>query len=78
MDAECNIGTVQYIHATLHKALKQGVRWRLAPRNVAEAAVPPKVQNKEIRVLSPDRVYSHVLKGMQAGAVRTMDDIFDG
>ena len=49
-----------------------------APRNVAEAAVPPKVQNKEIRVLSPDRVYSHVLKGMQAGAVRTMDDIFDG
>ena len=29
--------TVQIIHATLHKALKQAVRWQLVPRNVAQS-----------------------------------------
>jgi integrase len=52
----CSPRTVQYVHVTLHKALKQAVRWRLVPRNVAEAAVPPKVQKKEIVVLSPAQV----------------------
>ncbi len=30
--------TVQYIHATLHKALDQAVKWRLVPYNVSDAA----------------------------------------
>jgi integrase len=34
--------TVQIVHAMLHKALKQAVAWTLVPRNVAEAATPPR------------------------------------
>ncbi len=74
----CSPRTVQYVHLTLHKALKQAVRWRLVPRNVAEAAVPPRVQKKEIRVLSPAQakvflrsVEGHRLEAMFALAVTT-------
>jgi integrase len=59
-------------------ALKQAVGWRLVPRNVAEAAVPPRVQKKEIRVLSPAQakvflrsVEGHRLEAMFALAVTT-------
>ncbi len=34
--------TVKYIHTTLHRALKQAVRWGLVPRNVVSAADPPR------------------------------------
>ena len=58
--------------------VKQAVRWRLVPRNVAEAAVPPKVQKKEIRVLSPAQarvflrsVEGHRLEAMFALALKT-------
>jgi integrase len=47
--------TVQIIHATLHKALKQAVRWSLVPRNAAEAASPPKPAKKEIQPLSAEQ-----------------------
>jgi integrase len=56
LDSGCSARTVQYIHVTLHKALKQAVRWRLVPNNVVEGATPPKVNRKEIKVLSPDQV----------------------
>jgi integrase len=78
LDAGCSTRTVQYVHVTLHKALKQAVRWRLVSRNVAEAAVPPKVQKTEIRVLSPDQakvflksVEGHRLETMFALAITT-------
>ncbi len=48
--------SVQIIHATLHKALKQAVKWSLAVKNVAEAVSPPKPQQKEIITLSPVEV----------------------
>jgi integrase len=74
----CSPRTVQYVHVTLHKALKQAVRWRLVPRNVAEAAVPPRVQKKEIAVLSPAQakvflrsVEGHRLEAMFALAITT-------
>jgi integrase len=35
LDAELSSCIVQTIHATLYKALKQVVKWQLAPRNVA-------------------------------------------
>ena len=41
--------TVQIIHTTLHKALKQAVRWSLISRNVTEAVDPPRPSAKEIR-----------------------------
>lgn len=41
---------------TLHKSMKQAVRWRLVPTNVTEGATLPKSSSKEITVLSPDQV----------------------
>jgi integrase len=34
--------TVQIIHTTLHKALKQAVRWSLVAKNMTESVTPPK------------------------------------
>jgi integrase len=47
--------TVQLIHTTLHKALKQAVSWDLVPRNVTEAVQAPrpaKNAKKEMHPLS--------------------------
>ena len=46
---------VEIVHATLHKALKQAVRWLLVPRNVAEAATPPRQTRSEIAPLSREQ-----------------------
>lgn len=35
--------SVRNIHTTLHRALKEAVRWSLVPRNVADAVTPPRV-----------------------------------
>jgi integrase len=48
--------TVQYIHVTLHKALKQAVRDGLIPRNATEAVKPPQVRREEIRPLTAEQV----------------------
>jgi integrase len=45
--------TVKYIHTTLHRALKQAVRWGLVPRNAAAEVDPPRVSTPEMRPLSP-------------------------
>lgn len=44
--------TVQLIHVTLHKSLKQAVKSGLLIRNVAEAVEAPRIQRKEMRVMS--------------------------
>jgi integrase len=51
LDSGLSSRTVQTIHATLHKALKQAVRWQLIPRNVTEAVEPPKASKMEIKPL---------------------------
>ncbi len=48
--------TVQYIHVTLHKALKQAVNDGLVPRNATEAVKPPQVRREEIRPLTSEQV----------------------
>jgi integrase len=48
--------TVQYIHVTLHKALKQVVDDGLIPRNATEAVRPPQVRKEEIRPLTAEQV----------------------
>jgi integrase len=48
--------TVQYVHVTMHKALKQAVNDGLIPRNPTEAVKPPRVRREEIRPLSPEQV----------------------
>jgi integrase len=54
LDSGLSARTVQIIHTTLHKALKQAVRWSLVQRNVTEAVTPPRPRRKEIRVLTPE------------------------
>ena len=44
--------TVQIIHVTLHKALKNAVKTGQLIRNVVEAVDSPKIQRREIRVMS--------------------------
>jgi integrase len=48
--------TVQYIHVTLHKALKQAVADGLIPRNATEAVKPPQIRKEEIRPLTAEQV----------------------
>ena len=55
LDAGLSPRTVQYLHAVLHRALKQALRWGLVPRNVSEAVDPPRVQREEIRPLSAEQ-----------------------
>ena len=47
--------SVEIIHTTLHKALKQAVGRTLIPRNVAEAVTPPRPVRKEIKPLSQEQ-----------------------
>jgi integrase len=58
LDTGLSPRTVQIIHTTLHKALKQAVRWLLIPRNVTEAVGPPRPSAKEVRPLSVKQVKS--------------------
>ena len=55
LDAGLSPCTVQRLHAVIHRALKQALRWGLIARNVSEAADPPKAQRKEIRPPPPSR-----------------------
>lgn len=50
--------TVQIIHATLHKALKQAVLWSLVAHNVAERVQSPPSRQKEIHPLTRKQVAS--------------------
>ncbi len=47
--------SVQYIHTTLHKALKQAVHDGLIPRNVCEAVKSPKPSKQEMHPLSSEQ-----------------------
>jgi integrase len=47
--------TVQYIHTTLHKALRDAVSDGLIPRNAAEGIKAPRPKKKEINPLSPEQ-----------------------
>ncbi len=51
--------SVQYIHTTLNKALKEALKEAVAdgliPRNAASAVKAPKPAKKEIRPLSPSK-----------------------
>jgi integrase len=47
--------TVQYVHTTLHKALKEAVGDGLIPRNVTDAVKAPRPVKKEIIPLSPEQ-----------------------
>src|ERR687889_24826 len=54
LDAGLKPSSVRYIHAVLHRALKQAVRWGLVPRNVSDAVDIPKLTREETNALSPE------------------------
>ena len=59
--------TVQYIHVTLHKALKQAVNDGLIPRNATEPVKPSQVRREEIRPLTPEQVKMLLDAASEAG-----------
>lgn len=56
LDSGLSMRSVEYIHTTLHKALKQAVLDSLIPRNVTEAVKAPKAASKETKVLNAKQV----------------------
>lgn len=40
--------TILHVHRVLFTALKQGVRWQLVTRNVAEAVTPPRPERRQV------------------------------
>jgi integrase len=56
LEAGLSPRTVQYVHVTIHKALKQAVRDGLVPRNATEAVKPPQERREEIRPLTLEQV----------------------
>jgi integrase len=58
MDSGLSPRTVQHIHVTLHKALKQAVSDGLIPRNVTEAVKAPQVRRQEVKPLASEQTKS--------------------
>ncbi|ABG04874.1 phage integrase [Rubrobacter xylanophilus DSM 9941] len=54
LDAGLAPSSVRYIHAVLHRALTQALRWGLVPRNVSEAVDLPKLVSEEVDALTPE------------------------
>ena len=71
LDSGISPRTVQIIHVTLYKALKQAVKWTLLPRNVADSVDPPKVPKKEIKPLSEEQV-KRLLKAAQGDKLEAL------
>jgi integrase len=56
LDSGLSLRTVQYIHTTLSKALKQAAEDGLIPRNAAASVKPPRPRREEIRPLDREQV----------------------
>ncbi|MFC2043129.1 tyrosine-type recombinase/integrase [Chloroflexota bacterium] len=48
--------SVQQMHAVIHKALNQAMKWGLVARNVSDLVEPPKPQKRMPITLNPDQV----------------------
>ena len=46
---------MEYIHATLLKALNQAVKWQLVPRNVTDATTAPRSRKREMMVIDGEQ-----------------------
>ena len=55
--------TVQYIHAVLHKALNQALKWELVTRNVTDLVEKPRPKRKTFTTWSADEV-NHFLEAV--------------
>jgi integrase len=66
LDSGLSPRTVNYIHATLHKALEQAVKWRLVPYNVSDAAVKPRQERRETLALTLEQVLTFLKAAREA------------
>ncbi|HUY32879.1 MAG TPA: site-specific integrase [Pirellulales bacterium] len=48
--------TRRLVHAVLHRAFKQAVKWGMVPRNVCDAVEAPRIERKEIQPLNGEQV----------------------
>jgi integrase len=48
--------TVSYVHAVLHRALDQAVKWQLVARNVSDAVDAPRAQTSAMQVWTADEM----------------------
>ena len=48
LDSGCSAASVHKMHETLHKALRQAVRWGYMMKNPADDVDPPKVHTQEV------------------------------
>jgi integrase len=58
LDAGLSARRVRYIHVTIRKALKDAVRLQLLSRNIADAAIPPRLVKQEIEPLTQEQMRS--------------------
>ncbi len=56
LEAGVGVRTIQLIHAVLHRALVQALKWGLVGRNPADAVEKPRAARQEMRVLDPAQV----------------------
>lgn len=60
--------TVQLIHAVLHRALNQAMKWNMVQRNVTDIVDRPKFPRREMKVLTQDEV-NCFLKSAREGSL---------
>lgn len=48
--------SIRHVHAELHRALEQAVRWDAVPRNVASLVDPPQAPRRPMQTLAPEQV----------------------
>ena len=65
LDAGCSAASVHKMHETLHKALKQAVRWGYMTKNPADDVDAPRVHTEEVHPLTRDeaRSFLKVVRG---------------
>jgi integrase len=75
LDAGLSSATVHKLHVVLHKALKQAVRWGLAPRNVADDVDAPKICKEEVSPLTREeaRKLLNTARGERLEALYVVD-----
>ncbi len=55
LDAGLSSTTVNHLHALIHKALSNAVRWGMLQRNIADLVDPPRSRHFAIATLSPEQ-----------------------
>jgi integrase len=65
LDSGCSAASVHKMHETLHKALKQAVRWGYMTKNPADDVDAPRVHTEEVHPLTRDeaRRFLKVVRG---------------